>query len=122
MRHSGNLIIDAAIADADAVDAIVRGSLGLRWSFMGPFETMDLNARGGFRDYAERYGPGFAKLAGADSWPADAVSRVDSAMRAQTSLAALEAKRAWRDRRLAALSLHHRRADAAGGTKASRTD
>ncbi len=115
-------LVEAGIADADAVDAIVRGSLGLRWSFMGPFETMDLNAPGGFRDYAERYGPGFAKLAGADSWPADAVSRVDSAMRAQTSLAALEAKRAWRDRRLAALSLHHRRADAAGGTKASRTD
>ena len=32
-----------------------RGGLALRWSFMGPFETIDLNAPGGVRDYAERY-------------------------------------------------------------------
>ena len=27
----------------------------LRWSFMGPFETIDLNAPAGIRDYVERY-------------------------------------------------------------------
>ncbi len=110
-------LVEAGIADADAVDAVVRGSLGLRWSFMGPFETMDLNAPGGFGDYAERYGPGFARLAGAESWPQDAIARVDSAMRAQTPLDALDEKRAWRDRRLAALSLHHRNAEAADRSK-----
>lgn len=110
-------LVEAGIADADAVDAIVRGSLGLRWSFMGPFETMDLNAPGGFGDYARRYGPGFAKLAGAESWPCDAVVRVDSAMRMHTPLDALHEKRAWRDRRLAALSLHCRNAEPSGAKR-----
>ena len=27
-----------------AIDDAVRHGLGLRWSFMGPFETIDLNA------------------------------------------------------------------------------
>lgn len=115
-------LVEAGIADANAVDAIVRGSLGLRWSFMGPFETMDLNAPGGFGDYAERYGPGFAKLAGALSWPKDAVARVDAAMRAHAPLDTLDEKRAWRDRRLAALSLYHRNAEAADRSKAKGMD
>ena len=33
----------------------MRDGLGLRWSFMGPFQTMELNAPGGLRDYAARY-------------------------------------------------------------------
>ena len=33
-------------------DATVSYGLGLRWSFMGPFETIDLNAPGGLDDYA----------------------------------------------------------------------
>jgi LL-diaminopimelate aminotransferase len=38
------------------VDACVKDGLGLRWSFMGPFETIDLNAPGGVADYAARFG------------------------------------------------------------------
>ena len=33
----------------------IRDGLALRWSFMGPFETIDLNAPGGVRDYVARY-------------------------------------------------------------------
>ena len=38
-------------------DKCIKDGLGLRWSFMGPFETIDLNAPGGVPDYAARYGP-----------------------------------------------------------------
>ena len=38
------------------MDTAVSQGLGLRWSFMGPFETIDLNAPGGVLDYCERYG------------------------------------------------------------------
>ena len=31
-------------ASPDDIDRAVRDGLGLRWSFMGPFETIDLNA------------------------------------------------------------------------------
>ena len=43
-------------ASADHIDSTVRNGLGLRWAFMGPFETIDLNAPGGIKDYMQRYG------------------------------------------------------------------
>ena len=42
-------------ASIEDVDIGIRESLALRWSFMGPFETIDLNAPGGVRDYVNRY-------------------------------------------------------------------
>ncbi len=41
------------------LDKCLKDGLGLRWAFMGPFETIDLNAPGGLADYARRYGPVF---------------------------------------------------------------
>jgi 3-hydroxyacyl-CoA dehydrogenase len=38
------------------LDATISQGLGLRWSFMGPFETIDLNAPEGTLDYCQRYG------------------------------------------------------------------
>ncbi len=37
------------------IDIGTRDGLALRWSFKGPFETMDLNAPAGVREYAKRY-------------------------------------------------------------------
>jgi 3-hydroxyacyl-CoA dehydrogenase len=34
-------------ADAEDLDRVLKDGLALRWSFMGPFETIDLNAPGG---------------------------------------------------------------------------
>ena len=45
------------VMSAEDVDACVCDGLGLRWSFMGPFETIDLNAPGGVADYAARFAP-----------------------------------------------------------------
>ncbi len=39
------------------LDKTLKDGLGLRWSFMGPFETIELNAPGGIPDYCRRYGP-----------------------------------------------------------------
>ena len=50
-------------ATADHIDSTVRDGLGLRWAFMGPFETIDLNAPGGIRDYIKRYGSMFYEMA-----------------------------------------------------------
>ena len=60
-RLQGALLAEAlrlhedGLASAADVDVAIRDGLGLRWSFMGPFETIDLNAPGGTRDYGERY-------------------------------------------------------------------
>ena len=50
-------------ASADHIDSTVRDGLGLRWAFMGPFETIDLNAPGGIKDYISRYGKIFLEMA-----------------------------------------------------------
>ena len=50
-------------ASSDEIDATIRDGLGLRWAFMGPFETIDLNAPGGIRDYMARYGAMYIEMA-----------------------------------------------------------
>ena len=50
-------------ANSDEIDATIRDGLGLRWAFMGPFETIDLNAPGGIKDYIVRYGPMYVEMA-----------------------------------------------------------
>ncbi|HWU55349.1 MAG TPA: 3-hydroxyacyl-CoA dehydrogenase, partial [Rhizomicrobium sp.] len=49
-------------ASVEDVDIGIREGLALRWSFMGPFETIDLNAPGGVRDYVERYESVYDKI------------------------------------------------------------
>src|SRR5258707_8334799 len=44
------------------IDRTVKDGLGLRGSFMGPFETIDLNAPGGIADYIRRYGPAYHEM------------------------------------------------------------
>ncbi len=48
-------LVAAGLASADDVDVAIKDGLALRWSFMGPFETIDLNAPKGVRDYVARY-------------------------------------------------------------------
>jgi len=55
LNEALSLYADGYASAAD-IDKTVRDGLGLRWSFMGPFETIDLNAPGGLADYAARYG------------------------------------------------------------------
>lgn len=108
VREALNLVA-AGIADGPAIDAIVKHSLGVRWAFMGPFETMDLNAPGGFEDYADRYGPSFAALFGDETWPKGAVLSVSRDRRQSVPLGELQERRAWRDRQLGALIAHLRK-------------
>ena len=44
LAEAFRMIDDGAISPED-LDALVKHGLGLRWSFMGPLETIDLNAR-----------------------------------------------------------------------------
>ncbi|HXV07484.1 MAG TPA: 3-hydroxyacyl-CoA dehydrogenase [Burkholderiales bacterium] len=93
------------------LDKSIKDGLGLRWAFMGPFETIDLNAPGGIPDYAARYG---SKLHGMMQdiryapWDAALVAKVEAARRAIMPQAQHAAREAWRDRRLMALIAHKR--------------
>ena len=108
-------LVAEGYASVEDVDVGIRDGLALRWSFMGPFETIDLNAPGG-RSRLRRALPGDLRR----HFPVDAMARrLDRAGsghdrgRATRALPAdrLAERQAWRDRRLMALAAHKRRAD-----------
>jgi 3-hydroxyacyl-CoA dehydrogenase len=95
------------------IDATISQGLGLRWAFMGPFETIDLNAPGGVADYAERLSPLYYRVAEARKsprrWSPDLVRRVTDERRAALRLEDLAARCRWRDRKLIQLVAHLRK-------------
>ena len=103
-------LFEGGYASAKDIDKTVSEGLGLRWSFMGPFETIDLNAPGGVKDYAERLGPLYHAIdASRDNpkpWSPDLIRAVEAERRTVLSEADLAERRNWRDRRLMALAAH----------------
>jgi len=99
----------ATVAD---IDRTIADGLGLRWSFMGPFETIDLNAPGGVADYARRLGPLYQRIAASCTehrvWDETLIAKVEEQRRRQLPAGELPQRSAWRDRRLMALALHKR--------------
>lgn len=109
-------LVDEGVVAPEDLDKTMRDELGLRWSFMGPFETMDLNSDRGFEGYTEQYGGSYqamgADLKVARLWSTEALARVTEARRARVPAERIGARQAWRDRRLMALLRH--KAQAAG--------
>ena len=106
-------LFEAGLASSDDIDKVLKDGLALRWSFMGPFETIDLNAPAGVTDYAKRYGPQNREtMSGvkAFAWAEDTVALVDTERRKHLATSDIGARSAWRDRRLMALAAHKRQA------------
>jgi L-gulonate 3-dehydrogenase len=117
-RLQGALLAEAfrlyadGFASTEDIDKTVRDGLGLRWSFMGPFETIDLNAPGGVVDYCERYGQLYHEMAQTQlprRWDEELVRRIERERRQRLPASELEARSAWRDRRLIQLVAQRRR-------------
>jgi 3-hydroxyacyl-CoA dehydrogenase len=102
-------------ATIEDVDIGIREGLALRWSFMGPFETIDLNAPGGVRDYVERYqsiySNIFPQMLRRVDWAGEVLQTVESARREVLPKERLVERQVWRDRRLMALTAHKKKAD-----------
>jgi 3-hydroxyacyl-CoA dehydrogenase len=118
-RLQGALLAEAfrlyadGYASVEDIDKSVRDGLGLRWSFMGPFETIDLNAPGGIVDYCARYGELYYEMAQSQQprrWDEPLVRRLEQERRRHLAASALGSRAAWRDRRLMQLIAHKRRA------------
>jgi L-gulonate 3-dehydrogenase len=108
-------LVDQGYAGVEDVDVGIREGLALRWSFMGPFETIDLNSPAGVREYAERYQGIYSGIFGSSQWRVDwsgpVMDKVESERRKRLAADRLEQRQAWRDRRLIALAAHKRWAD-----------
>jgi L-gulonate 3-dehydrogenase len=106
-------LVEDGICGVDDVDKAMSDGLGLRWCFMGPFETIDLNAAQGVAEYCRNLGPMYHGLAKEQAdpreWGPDLVAAIEAQRRRTTSAADLGARRSWRDRCLAALVAAKRR-------------
>lgn len=113
LREAYCLVRDG-ITSVDDLDRLVRDGLGLRWSVIGPFETADLNTRGGIAAHAERMGPAYQRMGEErgqhDPWTPELVAEVTAARRRALPLERWQDRVTWRDRALMAL-LRCRRAD-----------
>ena len=109
LSEAFRLVEDGYVTPQD-LDKTLKDGLGLRWSFMGPFETIELNAPGGIPDYCARYGASLSRLSAAD--PAIYTGEKLKEIMAQWGNALtpdqVAVRMAWRDRRLAALKAHKR--------------
>jgi len=109
LNEALRLVEDGVISPQDC-DHTLKDGLGLRWSFLGPFETIELNAPGGIADYCARYSGIYRSLAAqppsASVWDAENVARVTAQWRAPATPEAHAARERARDRRLAALRQH----------------
>lgn len=113
LEEAFRLVADG-YASVEDVDIGLREGLALRWSFMGPFETIDLNAPGGVRDYVTRYQQIYARLFPSMQrrvdWAGEVIETVERDRRARLAERDLQERHAWRDRRLMALAAHKRKA------------
>jgi 3-hydroxyacyl-CoA dehydrogenase len=55
-------LAESGVADVDAIDAVLRDGLGLRWALFGNFGTNNTNADGGIREYYRRYGGSYRAM------------------------------------------------------------
>ncbi|MEP9352557.1 3-hydroxyacyl-CoA dehydrogenase [Xanthobacter sp. KR7-65] len=97
-------LLEQGIADVADIDAVMTSGLGLRWSIIGPFETADLNYRGGIAEHAARMGTRYREMGAErgqpDVWGEELVARATAARRAALPLDQWDARVAWRDARL----------------------
>jgi len=103
-------LVGEGFISAEDLDHTVKDGLGLRWSFLGPFETIELNAPGGIPDYCARY-TGFYKelaatAAGPEVYQSPNVDRVIAAWPHQPTPERIADLTQRRNERLAALAAH----------------
>ena len=105
-------LVDDGYASVEDIDTGIRDGLALRWSFMGPFETIDLNAPAGIRDYVVRYESIYSGLWPSTqhraAWNGPVLDQIEAERRRLVAADKLEKRQEWRDRRLMALLAHKR--------------
>jgi L-gulonate 3-dehydrogenase len=107
-------LVDGGYCSAEDVDRGLKHGLALRWSFMGPFETIDLNAPAGVRDYCLRYQHIYERLHSSmqhrADWTGPVLEKIEADRRQRLPADQLDARHRWRDRHLMALAAHKKTA------------
>jgi 3-hydroxyacyl-CoA dehydrogenase len=98
-------LVEEGVIDPADLDLCMSQGLGLRWAFLGPFETMELNAPRGFKDYASKFGGVYRSILATmrvdRPWSAQAINAVERWRRAELPTEAeVTQRRLWRDHNL----------------------
>lgn len=106
-------LVDDGYIGVEDLDKTLKDGLGLRWSFIGPFEVGDLNAPGGIADYSRRFGPMIYEMdsstqSNARPWSDKLIAQIEQERRQYLQVSDIGARSKWRDRRLMALMAHKR--------------
>ena len=111
-------LVESGAADLEAVEAVIRDGLGLRWALMGQFGTANINADDGLRQYFERYGESIRRIMGdlGPTPPLDTaqIDRLAAATDTLTGDVPLELWQRWRDRQIQRISALKRTDSPAG--------
>ncbi|XP_041055501.1 lambda-crystallin homolog [Carcharodon carcharias] len=106
--ESWRLVNDGVLSPED-VDLVMSAGLGMRYAFMGPFETIHLNANG-LKNYFKCYDVGMKRVSSSfgpvPEFSGEALEKINQAMsqRIPPDPENLNARRQWRDSCLAALT------------------
>jgi len=104
-------LVEDGVMSPEDVDTTVIHGLAARWSFMGPFQTIDLNAPKGVNDYAERYLLGIQQILkkqdNGRNFSSDTVKQINDHFRSRYQVEQIPQVTSWRDQRLMALASHH---------------
>jgi L-gulonate 3-dehydrogenase len=114
LREAYALVRDG-VASVEDIDRIVTDGLGRRYSVVGPFETSDLNVRGGIEAHAKRMGAAYGRMGDERGdharWSDELVAQVDAERRAILPIEQWSERVAWRDRALMRLARARRDLD-----------
>jgi L-gulonate 3-dehydrogenase len=108
-------LVAEGYASTEDIDVGLCQGIGLRWAFIGPFETIDLNAPGGVRDYIDRYEGLYKHIWPSQQhivpWGGQLADTVEGERAKRLPRDKLAERQRWRDRHLMALVAHKRRAE-----------
>lgn len=99
-------LFEEGSASMEDIDKALTHGLVPRWTSMGPFETIDLNAPGGIKDYAERLGPLYHSIGksreGTAPWSEELIINAEQERYKILPRNKLKDRSEWRDRQLLA--------------------
>ena len=107
LSEAFNLIKDG-ISSAEDIDKAISEGLGLRWSFMGPFQTIHLNAPEGIAGYVKRYEKMYREMFNDPdmNWPSVVQLGLEKELLNLYSLEGQKKHEERRDRKLIQLLIH----------------
>jgi 3-hydroxyacyl-CoA dehydrogenase len=107
--NEGIALVEDGVISPEDLDACMSQGLGLRWAFIGPFETMELNAPQGFKAYVRKFGHLYRQLLDHmrtdRPWGEAAVDAIEQTFRpAYPTEDDVTRRRLWRDHNLMRLA------------------